>query len=302
VNTAHNKIWDFEKVSKIANCYSDKKTFKKENKSAYDFCVGNKLLDKVCAHMDIIYNKWLIEEVRELAKQYATKKDFENNCLSAYQWAIRNKKINEICSHMKNMKSKWDKKSAIKEARKYKTRKDFKKYENSAYKWCMNNNILDIASSHMKILRTKWNVEKIIKLAKDYETRVEFKKENFGAYSWCIKNNEINNKEIFGHMKYGNRGFDASKPAILYYLKINNGEAYKIGITNHTIEYRFSKEDLQKIEIVKTWYFKYGLEAYSKEQKILNDFKYAKYNGNNLLKNGNTELLRYDILNIDERN
>lgn len=94
-------------------------------------------------------------------------------------------------------------------------------------------------------------------------------------------------------------GFDQNKPAILYYLKINGGQCYKIGITNLTVNERFNNSELQLIEIVKTWYYENGAEAYEAEQKILKDNKQYRYDGVALLKSGNTELFNTDILRIN---
>ena len=94
-------------------------------------------------------------------------------------------------------------------------------------------------------------------------------------------------------------GFDKTKPAILYYLKINGGQAYKIGITNRTIGERFSNTELQVIEVLKTWYYIKGYEASEEEQRILKEYKEYKYTGDNLLTSGNTELFCKDILNLD---
>ncbi len=92
-----------------------------------------------------------------------------------------------------------------------------------------------------------------------------------------------------------NCGFKKNEKAIMYYLEINNGEAYKIGITGSNVKRRFSK-DLSKIKILKTWGFKKGIDAYNKEQSILKEFKYAKYTGHPLLHDGNSELFDRDIL------
>ena len=89
-------------------------------------------------------------------------------------------------------------------------------------------------------------------------------------------------------------GFDKSKPAILYYLSINNGQAYKIGITNRDVELRFRAIDLDKIETL----FKIHLDgalAYSIEQNILTKFANNKYLGVPLLESGNTELFNVNI-------
>lgn len=94
-------------------------------------------------------------------------------------------------------------------------------------------------------------------------------------------------------------GFNPSKPAIMYYLSINNGQAYKIGITNKTVNKRFTVLELQTISVIKTWYYENGNDAYRAEQEVLKCFNYEKYKGQGLLKSGNTELFKIDVLNLD---
>lgn len=90
-------------------------------------------------------------------------------------------------------------------------------------------------------------------------------------------------------------GFKMDKPAILYYLSINNGEAYKIGITNRLIKERFCREDLAKIRVIHQIKYPLGKLAYDEEQRILKEYNMYKYIGPNLLKSGNTELFSKDI-------
>lgn len=95
------------------------------------------------------------------------------------------------------------------------------------------------------------------------------------------------------------RGFDFTKPAILYYLRVNGGQAYKIGVTNYSVEKRYSKEELARLHVLKTWEYAIGKDAHTAEQYYLNEYKHAKYNGDPLLVAGNTELFAYDILLLD---
>lgn len=97
-----------------------------------------------------------------------------------------------------------------------------------------------------------------------------------------------------------NYGFNKAKPATLYYLSINNGEAYKIGITNNSVKRRFNNTDLEKIEIINEWQFSLGSDAKSFEDVILKVYKEYKYTGKWLLANGNTELFNKDILGLDK--
>ena len=96
-------------------------------------------------------------------------------------------------------------------------------------------------------------------------------------------------------------GFNANKPAILYYLKVttdDNNVLYKIGITNKSVEERFNLTDLSKIEIIKLEEFELGQDALDKETEIKRSFKEFQYKGPNILQNGNTELFTVDLFNL----
>ncbi|HIG40336.1 MAG TPA: DUF723 domain-containing protein [Gammaproteobacteria bacterium] len=101
-----------------------------------------------------------------------------------------------------------------------------------------------------------------------------------------------------------NYGFDSTKPAILYYLKItspNQSPLYKIGITNRTIRDRFSSpEDQAKIQILKTWSFKSGRNALDNETALLRRYKDLKYAGQKVISSGNSELFVCDVLELDD--
>lgn len=92
-------------------------------------------------------------------------------------------------------------------------------------------------------------------------------------------------------------GFNKDTPAIIYYLKINDGEAYKIGITNRTVETRFSAEDLYKIEVLFTYPVDKGYKAYFVEQQLLKQHADKKC-GSKLLQSGNTELFNQDCISL----
>jgi len=95
-------------------------------------------------------------------------------------------------------------------------------------------------------------------------------------------------------------GFDPNAATILYYLSINNGQAYKIGVTNLSIKQRYHKSDLDKITVIKIWNYELGKNAFRAEQSIIKEFSYARWDGDNLLaRGGNTELFKFDILGLD---
>lgn len=157
---------------------------------------------------------------------------------------------------------------------------------------------------------TKSNTKEFIKKAKlqhgtyyDYSL-VEYKNNSTKIRIICPEHGEFVQRPQ--HHLLGNKcpacaehGFNLNKPAILYYLSINNGQAYKIGITNRTVNERFSRSELESIKILKTWEYAIGKEAYLAEQFYLKEYFHCKYKGQNLLKSGNTELFTIDILELD---
>ena len=94
-------------------------------------------------------------------------------------------------------------------------------------------------------------------------------------------------------------GFNTNKPGTLYYLSINNGEAYKIGITNRHLNLRIKTTDRNKARTIRTWYYQDGNEALNAETTILQKFKKYKYRDEPILHSGNSELFSKDVLNLD---
>ena len=106
---------------------------------------------------------------------------------------------------------------------------------------------------------------------------------------------------VTGHQcpKCAPYGLNQNKPAILYYIKIlNNGVSYyKIGVTNKTVDERFSLPELQTISVLSTTAYKTGKEAYDAEQAIIKKYAAFKYVGRALLSSGgNTEIFTKDVL------
>lgn len=97
-------------------------------------------------------------------------------------------------------------------------------------------------------------------------------------------------------------GFNNTKPGFLYYLKVECSPTkilYKIGITNRTVQERFTNKDLSKIVVLKLWHFDIGELARRRESEVLREFREFKYNGKSILSSGNSELFTKDILSLD---
>jgi Zn finger protein HypA/HybF involved in hydrogenase expression len=93
-------------------------------------------------------------------------------------------------------------------------------------------------------------------------------------------------------------GFDISKPSILYYIEVNdNGSKYyKIGITNLTVQQRFTAVERNKIKVISTTSYMRGEDAYNEEQKLLKEYREFRYTGSAILESGNTEIFTKDVL------
>lgn len=140
----------------------------------------------------------------------------------------------------------------------------------------------------------------------DY-SNIKYKNTHFPITIRCTKCGNTFNQEPNSHLQgtgcpsCAKHGFDKTKPAILYYFSIND-KAYKIGITNLTVEKRYNNVDLSKIKILYIKEFIKGEDAYKVEQKLLKKYSKYKYTGPDLLQSGNTELITKDILDELQNN
>ena len=108
-------------------------------------------------------------------------------------------------------------------------------------------------------------------------------------------------KNGMGCGKCSSRMFDKSKPAILYYVRIEakGHSVYKIGVTNKTVSQRFRDEGVRPTSI-KTWLFRNGATCLRAEKMLLKGGKSYAFSGPQLLnKTKNTEMFSLDILGLD---
>lgn len=91
-------------------------------------------------------------------------------------------------------------------------------------------------------------------------------------------------------------GFRSEKPGTLYNIKFTlpDGEVcYKVGITNHSPEYRLFRMGVStdvNYEVLDCIYYAEGAEAYAQEQLLLKQYSDYRYTGTKFLENGFTEL------------
>jgi len=152
---APNKIWNLDSLTLVAQKYSDRNSFQKNDWKAYRAATKMGLLDTITQHMDRLKapaNFWTREKLQEEALKYTTKKDFFEKSTVAYCKALNLNILDEISSHMTILwQRKWDDKEKVKEkALKYKTRKEFAQKSSGAYARAIRNGYLDECCSHMQ--------------------------------------------------------------------------------------------------------------------------------------------------------
>ncbi len=294
--------WTEESAAAEALKYTSLKEFMKGAGGAYNYLRQRKLLKKYSVHMIRPDRKWSKKSASEESTKYKTMQDFIKGSGGAYAYLRYRGLLEEMAPHLELKKVFWDEELLQKEALKYENRGAFQKGSKNAYSTAINHGLLDKICSHMIELKKPqdyWMEERLRDEALKYETRAAFSYESNSAYQTALTSGILD--AICTHMVPGITGFDKKKAAILYYLRIHDGEAYKIGITNRTVQDRFGVRDLKHIEVIQKWHYDLGEDAYLAEQNIIQRFKYAQYIGKPLLESGNTELFYYDILGLDPK-
>jgi hypothetical protein len=149
-----------EKCSEIAQLYRSRTEFSNSNGGAYNKCLKNGWLDKVCQHMDERKKKhgyWNKENCKIEASKYTTRGEFNKHSASCYGIAIKNGWLNEICAHMTSglgvANFKWTKDKCIEEGLKYSTRSEMQKGSSGAYKSAVKHGWIDKVCAHMPLHR-----------------------------------------------------------------------------------------------------------------------------------------------------
>jgi len=285
-----------EIVANKALSYQTRSEFKLIDGAAYNYALRHKIIDEVCLHMvSGVKPAWNDNECKNEALKYKSRYEFQKNSNAYYSARYRGKEfLNSICVHMDIIKKKWTKEEIYSEAKKYNTRKEFELGNNKAYMSARGYKILDDVCSHMNYQHEEWTYDKLKDISSKCTDKSELYKNNKKAYSAIFRLNL--DKELMSHMTTKKGSYDKNKKGYLYYLSICNGKAFKIGITNRSVEERYIKSELDNVEIIFIKEYENGLEAYIEERRILKEYKKFKYKGEKLLRKGNTELFSIDVL------
>jgi hypothetical protein len=294
--------WTEARLKSEAAKFDHLRDFRKHAASAYGKAKAIGLFDEITAHMsrDLAPRKyWTKDRLLREAKKYSSRKEFRNGSAGAYAAATKRDDYDEIVSHMPHRAPRtyrWTERKVLAEAMKYEVEQHFRKQSSGAFKAAVRLGIVAKATAHMK---KPWTVEAVMEQSKAYTSRTEWFEnrplsgaaERLGIW-----------EQAQAHMPYGHSGFDANKPARLYYLRVEmDGRAlYKIGITNRNAMERFrGRNNGATIKRLRYWKFEKGKDARDLENLVKAHCAEHLYVGEPILKDGNTELFAVDILGLD---
>ena len=293
-----NTHWTNDLIFLEALKYTTRESFKLNSRGAYEAAV-RKGFNKFSKHMNKVRKQWTIDSAFKEAKKYQYRGIFLNACSGAYSYLNKHNKLYEACSHMYNPKEsiKWTEKAITKEAKKYATRNAFKRNSSTAYQSMLKLGLTSSICTHMKAPKcVKYTYEELLNEALKYNTKSEFKRNSYGLYQAACRHPRF--EEMGLHMIDASR-FSMFKPSILYYFGISfeNTFVWKIGITNYSIEDRYYRRDINRMENILEIPFNSGAEAYNAEQTIMKLYKDFKYIGKTPFTDGTgiTECFKQDI-------
>lgn len=249
--------------------------------------------------------KWTKDAVMVEAAKYDNKAAFQQYCRTGYMAARRLNIMAEACAHMpmrKKRASKWDDISALRaEASKYDCRGHFSQRSPGAYIKAVRLGIVGELFADKPLRSVRHSDAELKAEAAKYQHRREFQTANKNMYSAALYRGILD--DICAHMGAPVSGFDNSDAAIVYYLKIEHpvhGVLYKIGITNHSVAYRYAAESIHITELA-VWTYDHGADARNHERKVIVDNAAYRYRGSDRVfkRGGNTELFTCDILGLD---
>lgn len=296
------RYWTKEKVAAVAARFDSRSAFKKAEGSVHSTASREGWLDEVCAHMERKKRRagyWTKERLMAEAAEYETRMAFQKGSNSAYIIARNKGWLDEVCAHMRQILTPWPESAVRAEALKYTRRSDFRDGSPSAYDKSKKLGIHDDVCSHMEPVQKEWAEEEIRAIALKYKHRSDFWYHDQQAAKAARRRGILD--DVCQHMTPKSGHFQNDQPCLLYYLRIetDHGPLYKIGITAQDYRRRYANVNRSRIKQLRYWKFKTGREALSVEQSILQHCSEYKYDGPDVLPQGNTELLTVDVLGID---
>ena len=178
-------------------------------------------------------------------------------------------------------------------AKKYSNAKEWQENDKNTYQAAMRRNIYCEITKHFKPIRTYYSDQELFVIAQKYSCAKEWCEDDKNTY--VVATNRKILLEITKHFQRKPGGFNPDLPGQFYQFKFKNQQVYNYGISNDYTK-RYTRKDLDKMELLKVIEFKDGHECKKYETEIQEQFQKYRYNGVQLLSNKkNTELLTVDI-------
>lgn len=169
--------------------YNNRTDFTQKSNWAYKVAVKLGILDEICVHMEVLWEKkWHNPEIVLMeALKYRTRRDFIKTNGGAYNAARRLGILEEVCRHMKPKATTLTPKEIAEEAIKYSGRFEFQKRSHRAYMSAVRLDILEQVCAHMEPINMDWTKEAIYKEMSKHSSRNEFMRKSKNAYNAALR-------------------------------------------------------------------------------------------------------------------
>lgn len=176
-------------LQKIANKYTKKEDFKKNEAAAYQLASKRKILLLITNHMITDRRSHTDDDLQMIARQFSTKSDFMKNDSGAYSTANQRGILDKITTHMVG-NSKFTDEELENIASNYKTKSEFKKGNRRAYSRAVARKLIDKITKHMNRplgYNLKYSTQDFMDAAEKYKTKANLYKHDIKMYHAAFK-------------------------------------------------------------------------------------------------------------------
>lgn len=231
------KQFDIEELKLEALKYLHKTSFKNGNRSMYNYCCNNSLLEEVAPHFPKskqIISKWTDEKLKLEALKYNSRGEFYKINSSAYEISKRKgvEFFNMITSHMEKLTHIWTDEELKIEASKYKTKSEFRLNNYNAYQsLCKKSDeFFNMVTNHMDIIQREWSNEELHKEAFKYSYLKDFRQFSQSAHDIAYRRGILESISLHFNIPYSQ-----DQERLIYAYEFEDNHVY-IGLTN---DFRF---------------------------------------------------------------
>jgi len=175
--------WTEALLAKEARKFRTRKEFKTQSSSAYNAAHRRRIIDKICAHMEVKQRVWTADSIRQEARRHSSLTDFWQTSAAAARNAKKLGIFDSVTAHMirtRNPPGFWTKEKIGEEAARFDSKKRFASESPSAYRAAVKLGVVADVCAHMKPGKRSdgyWQDKaNILNEAKKFGSRSEFQK------------------------------------------------------------------------------------------------------------------------------